>query len=124
MDRILLQGMQFYSYHGGSREERTLGQPFQVDLEVEKDLAAAGKSDRLDDTVSYAHVFRVVRDVMAGEPMELLEALAQEIASRSLESFPIDSIRVRITKTRPPIKGAVLSGAAVEIYRSKAGGSG
>ena len=124
MDRILLQGMQFYSYHGGSREERTLGQPFQVDLEVEKDLSSAGKSDRLDDTVSYAHIFRVVRDVMAGEPMELLEALAEEIASRSLDSFPIDSIRVRITKTRPPIKGAVLSGAAVEIYRTKSGASG
>ena len=124
MDRILLQGMQFYSYHGGSREERTLGQPFQVDLEVEKDLASAGKSDRLEDTVSYAHIFRVVRDVMAGEPMELLEALAEEIASRSLDSFSIDSIRVRITKTRPPIKGAVLSGAAVEIYRTKAGASG
>lgn len=123
MDRILLQGMQFYSYHGGSREERTLGQPFQVDLEVEKDLASAGKSDRLDDTVSYAHIFRVVRDVMAGEPMELLEALAEEIAARSLESFPIHSIRVRITKTRPPIKGAVLSGAAVEIYRTKADAS-
>ena len=120
MDRIFLQGMQFYSYHGGSREERTLGQPFQVDLEVEKDLAAAGKSDRLDDTVSYAYLYRVVRDVMAGEPMELLEALAEEIASQSLESFPIDSIRVRITKTRPPIRGAVLSGAAVEIYRTKA----
>ena len=123
MDRILLQGMQFYSYHGGSREERTLGQPFQVDLEVEKDLAPAGKSDQLEDTVSYAHLYRVVRDVMAGESMELLEALAQDIASRSLESFPIDSIRVRITKTRPPIKGAVLSGAAVEIYRTKAGAS-
>ena len=120
MDRILLQGMQFYSYHGGSGEERTLGQPFQVDLEVEKDLAPAGKSDRLEDTVSYAHLFRVVRDVMAGETKELLEALAQEIAARSLESFPIDGIRVRITKTRPPIKGAVLSGAAVEIYRTKA----
>ncbi len=124
MDRILLQGMQFYSYHGGSREERTLGQPFQVDLEVEKDLEPAGKSDRLEDTVSYAHIYRVVRDVMAGEPMELLEALAQEIASRSLESFPIDSIRVRIIKTRPPIKGAVLSGAAVEVYRTKSEPSG
>ena len=73
--------------------------------------------------MSYAHIFRVVRDVMAGEPMELLEALAEEIASRSLESFPIHSICVRITKTRPPIKGAVLSGAAVEIYRTRADAS-
>jgi dihydroneopterin aldolase len=123
MDRILLQEMQFYSYHGGSLEERTLGQPFQVDLEAELDLAPAGRSDRLEHTVSYAHLFRVVRDVMAGESRELLEALAEEIAGRMLESFPIDGVMVRITKTRPPIKGAVLSGAAVEIHRRKSEGS-
>ena len=37
-DRIILEGMQFYSYHGGSPEERSMGQPFEVDLEAELDL--------------------------------------------------------------------------------------
>ena len=118
-DRIVLEGMQFYGYHGGSAEERSLGQLFQVDMEAELDLTVAAKSDNRDDTVSYTHLYRVVKDVMEAEPKNLLETLAEEIAQRSLQSFPIQAVRVRIKKTRPPIKGAVLSGAAVEIYRNR-----
>ena len=118
-DRIILEGMQFYGYHGGSPEERSLGQPFQVDLEAELDLRLAGKSDNRDDTVSYTHLYRVVKEVMEQEPSNLLEALAEEIARRMLDSFPLEAVRVRVKKTKPPIKGAVISGAAVEIYRAK-----
>ena len=119
-DRIILEGMQFYGYHGGSPEERSLGQPFLVDLEGEIDLRAAGQSDNLEDTVSYAHLYRVVREVIEGEPKYLLEALTEEIARRALEAFPLQGVRVRVKKTRPPIKGAVLTGgASVEIYRSR-----
>ena len=119
-DRIILEAVRFYGYHGGGSEERSLGQPFEVDLEAEVDLRAAGKSDDRNDTVSYTHLYRVVRDVMEGEPKSLLEALAEQIAGRVLESYPIQSIKVRVKKTRPPIKGAILSGAAVEIHRTRA----
>ena len=118
-DRIILEGMQFYGYHGGSPEERSLGQPFQVDLEAELDLSAAGRSDNRDDTVSYTHLYRVVKEVMEEPPKNLLETLAEEIAQRALNSFPLHGIRVRVKKTRPPIKGAVVSGAAVEVYRDR-----
>ncbi len=118
-DRIILEGMQFYGYHGGSSEERSLGQPFQVDMEAELDLSVAGKSDNRDDTVSYTHLYRVAKEVMEGEPKYLLEALAEEIARCSLGAFPIRAVRVRVKKTRPPIKGAVLSGAAVDVYRAR-----
>ena len=118
-DRIILEGMQFYAYHGVNPEERSLGQPFQIDIEAELDLSTAGTSDNLEDTVSYAHLYRVVREVMDQEQMYLLEAVAEEIARRALAAFPLGALRVRVTKIRPPIKGAVLSGAAVEIYRSR-----
>ena len=118
-DRIILDRIQFYAYHGGSPEERSLGQPFQIDLEAELDLSVAGRSDTLEDTVSYAHLFRVVKEVLEQEPKNLLESLADQIASRALDSFPIQAVKVRVTKTRPPIKGAVVSGAAVEIYRTR-----
>ena len=122
MDRILLQGMQFYAYHGVNPEETTSGQPFLVDLEAELDLAAAGASDSRDDTVSYTHLYRVVKEVMDSEPRNLLEFLAEEIAGRCLERFPLDAVRVRVKKTRPPIRGGVLAGAAVEVYRTKTPG--
>ena len=118
-DRIILEEMQFYGYHGGSAEERSLGQPFQVDMEAELDLRPAARSDNRDDTVSYTHLYRVVKEVMEAAPKNLLETLAEEIADRAMGSFPLQGVRVRVKKIRPPIKGAVLSGAAVEIYRSR-----
>ena len=118
-DRIILEGMQFYGYHGGTPEERSLGQPFQIDMEAELDLSIAGKSDNRDDTVSYTHLYRVVKEVLDGAPKNLLETLAEQIAQRALDSFPLAAVTVRVKKTRPPIKGAVLSGAAVEVYRGR-----
>ena len=118
-DTIVLERMQFYGYHGGRSEERTLGQPFEVDLEAELDLRVAGKSDDLENTVNYTQLYKIVKEVMEGRPRNLLESLAEEIADRSLSAFPIDGIRVRVKKTRPPIQGSVISGASVEIYRSK-----
>ena len=119
LDRIVLEGMQFYGYHGGSAEERSLGQPFVVDVEAELDLGVAGRSDNLDDTVSYTLLYRLVKEVMEAESRALLEALAEEMARRSLEHSIIQAVRVRVKKTRPPIKGGVLSGAAVEVYRTR-----
>ena len=118
-DRIIVEGMRLYGFHGGSPEEQSLGQPFMVDMEAELDLSVAGKSDNLDDTVSYTHLYRVAKEVMEEEPKNLIESLAEEIARRALDAFPIQAVRVRVTKTRPPIKGAVLSGTAVEIYRTR-----
>ena len=78
-DRIVLEDMRFYGFHGVNPEERVQGQEYLVDLAVEMDLSLAGRSDRLEDTVSYAHIFRTVKDVMEGEPRNLLEAAAQSI---------------------------------------------
>ena len=88
-DRIVLEGMQFYGFHGANPEERTLGQPYQVDLAVELDLHKPGASDRLEDTVSYTRLYRVVQEVVEGEPRNLLEATAQTIADRVLAELPV-----------------------------------
>ena len=119
MDRILLQGMQFYAYHGVNPEEKGSGQRFQVDLEAELDLEEAGRADDLNQTVNYAHLYRTVKEVMDGGPRNLLESLAQEIAALSLARFPIQAVRVKVAKASPPIKGSIMSGAAVEIYRAR-----
>ncbi|MCS5666186.1 MAG: dihydroneopterin aldolase [Dehalococcoidia bacterium] len=120
-DRIILEGMRFYGFHGVNPEERVLGQEYLVDLAVEMDLAIAGTSDRLEDTISYAHIYRAVRDVMEGEPRNLLEAAAQSIAYRVLHEFPIDSVSVRVKKPHPPIRGSVIENATVEITRRREG---
>ena len=118
-DRIVLEGMRFYGFHGVNPEERVLGQEYLVDLTVEMDLRNAGRSDRLEDTISYAHIYRAVKDVMEGEPRNLLEAAAQSIADRVLSEFPVDSVTVRVKKPHPPIRGSMIESATVEIFRRR-----
>ena len=116
-DRIVLEGMQFYGFHGVNAEEKSLGQRYVVDLAVEMDLSIPGKSDRLEDTVSYTHLYRSVRKVIEGESRNLLEAAAENVAIRILDEFPVKAVQVRVKKPRPPIKGSLVENAVVEIYR-------
>ena len=118
-DRIILEGMQLYGYHGANAEERALGQPYVVDLAVELDLSQAGATDSLEDTVSYTHLYRAVKSVLEGESKNLLEATAQAIAAKVLADFPVTAVRVYLKKPRPPIRGSVIENAAVEIYRAR-----
>ena len=66
-DRIILEGMQFYGFHGVNPEERALGQSYLVDLSIEMDLLPPGISDRLEDTLSYTRLYRSVQAVLEGE---------------------------------------------------------
>lgn len=118
-DRIILEGMQFYGFHGVNAEERALGQSYIVDLKVDMDLTGPGASDRLEETVSYAHLYRAVQEVLEGRSMNLLEATAHGIAVKILAEFPVDGVHVRVKKPRPPIRGSVIENASVEIYRTR-----
>ncbi len=122
-DKICLEGMVFYGYHGATPAERELGQRFIVDLEVEKDLFKAGGSDDLVDTVDYSALYKVVKDTVQGASRNLLESVAQIIAARVLEEFPVEAVRVKVKKPDVPIKGSVLAGASVEIHRRGSGSS-
>lgn len=117
-DEIQLQGMRFYAYHGVNQEERVLGQRFTVDVALAIDLRRAGMSDDLADTVSYSEVFRLVRRIVEGEPRNLIEALAEEIAAAILASYkPVKWVTVTVRKPEAPLKGAMLDAAAVRITR-------
>lgn len=118
-DRIVLEGMRFYGFHGVNQEEKSLGQAYLVDLTVELDLREPGRTDRLEDTVNYTRLYRAVRDIMEGESKNLLEAVAQAIATKVLEEFPVEAVRVRVKKPQPPISGSVVDNASVEIYRRR-----
>ncbi len=118
-DKIILEGVVLYGYHGRNEEEKRLGQRFVVDVEAERDLSKAGQSDAIKDTVSYTDIYRVVKEVVEGPSHNLLESVAHEIAEKILSRLAIDAVRVRIKKPSPPIEGAHLTGAGVEIYRRK-----
>jgi|SRR5579884_2372933 dihydroneopterin aldolase len=119
-DRILIEGLACYGYHGVNPPERELGQRFDIDVALALDLRPAGASDELERTVSYATVAKTVRAVVEGEPRRLLEAVAEEIAGRLLGDHPtVREVWVRVNKPSAPIKGALFSRVAVEITRSR-----
>ncbi|GEN34544.1 MULTISPECIES: dihydroneopterin aldolase [Aneurinibacillus] len=119
MDKILFNKMEFWGYHGAFKEENTLGQRFYVDLEIYFDLSKAGHSDNLKDTVNYADIYKTTQQVVENEKYELVEAIAERLAAKILDSYLlIDEILVRVTKPDPPIPGHYQS-VAVEIKRSR-----
>lgn len=112
MDRILLEGMTFSGRHGVLASERTDAQPFTVDVELDADLARAGATDRLADTVDYTEAHAIVRSVIEGDHRDLLEALAAEIADRLLALDGVAAARVRVAK-KPPLPGEFRAFAVV-----------
>jgi 7,8-dihydroneopterin aldolase/epimerase/oxygenase len=118
MDRIELRGMSFQGRHGVRDEERAQPQEFKVDIRVEADLTAAGRTDRIEDTVDYRQLRAAAREVIEGPPHKLLEALAGEIADRILMLPRVQNVLVRIAKR--PAGMQPIDAAAVRIYRTRA----
>jgi len=117
-DRIRLNGMSFYAYHGVSPAERETGRRFEVDCELEVDLAEPGRSDALGDTIDYAAVYEVVRETVEGQAYSLLEGLAGELARRLLDRFPVYGVSLRVRKMDPPIAGHIRN-IEVEMTRDQ-----
>ncbi|MFC3882093.1 dihydroneopterin aldolase [Bacillus songklensis] len=119
MDKIYVNGMKFYGYHGVYPEENKLGQRFNVDLMVEVDLRRAGMTDDLQYTVNYAELYTICREIVEGKSFKLVEAVAEKVASKILGEFSIiQSCTVKLYKPDPPIPGYYES-VAVEITRSR-----
>ncbi len=118
-DKIILEGMTFYGYHGARLEERALGQRFVVDLEIGIDLSEAGRTDDLAYTLDYGEIYHNTKRILEGEPHKLLEAVAERVARAALGYDGATWVRVRVRKPSVAIEGGVLSASAVEIVRSK-----
>jgi dihydroneopterin aldolase/2-amino-4-hydroxy-6-hydroxymethyldihydropteridine diphosphokinase len=105
--------------HGALPEEQDRAQPFEVDLDLAADLAAAGASDALGDTVDYGSVAAAVARVVGGESHRLLERLAARIAEEALALDPrIASVEVAVRKLRPPVP-VDLASAGVRVSRGR-----
>lgn len=117
-DRIELRGLKFVAAHGVLPAEALEPQPFEVDLDLLVDLRRAGQSDELAATVDYGEVCEAVRTVMEGPHVDLLEHLADEVASRVLAAAGgrATGVVVTVRKMRPPVPVKMAS-AAVRISR-------
>jgi dihydroneopterin aldolase len=104
LDRITLRGVRAYGYHGVFPEERQNGQEFVVDVVMGVlSISKAAKTDDLRDTVDYGGVAAAVVDIVAGEPMNLIEKLATVIAVRCLQFDFVRAVEVTVHKPSAPI---------------------
>jgi dihydroneopterin aldolase len=114
-DVILLEGIQIPAALGVTAAERRVRRPVLLDLEVERDLHQAGRTDQIRHTVHYKRIFEVVEDVAGNQEHKLVEALADRIAHAVLAKFDADAVTVTVRKPTP-IAG-VLQHAGVRVTR-------
>ena len=92
------------------------GQPFVVDVVLELELDTV--SDDLSRTVSYADIADEVESVITGEPRDLIETVAGEIASRCLSHGRVERVTVTVHKPQAPLTQS-FSDVSVTISRSR-----
>lgn len=118
MDRLLLEDVRFYGYHGVRAAEQTLGAWFSADVELSLDLAPAALSDDLGSTVDYGEVVRRIVEVGTAGRVNLLERLAGLIAESLLREYPAEQVRVRLRKLTAPL-GGLPAIPGVELVRTR-----
>jgi dihydroneopterin aldolase len=119
-DRVFLERIRCYAYHGVNPEERTLGQRFEVDISLSADLRPAGVSDDLRETISYSEVYRLVNEIVEGQPRNLIESVAEDIAMHLLTRFSrAQEVTVTVRKPEAPIRGSFVDAAGVCIIRTR-----
>jgi dihydroneopterin aldolase len=116
-DVILLENVQVPAALGVSAAERRMRRPVRVDLEIGRDLRAAGESDRIRDSVDYGEIFRVVEEVAGGQEHRLVEALGERIAAALLRDFDIRWVSITVRKSKPV--AGVLDHAGIRMTRHR-----
>jgi dihydroneopterin aldolase len=103
-DRIVITGIRGVGHHGVFEHERADGQEFVADVRLDVSTRAAAGSDALADTVHYGLVAGAVHAVIVGEPVDLVETLAERIAQACLAFEGVQRVRVTVHKPHAPIE--------------------
>ena len=103
-DCIRVKGLQFSAKHGVLPEEHTLFQPFEVDVEIRRDLSLPAGSDNLEDTVNYSLLVEAVNHAVTGKHCDLIEHLAAIILENIAQIVHEGEVIVRVRKPKAPLK--------------------
>lgn len=117
-DRITLRGLRAHGRHGVYAFERERGQMFRVDAVLEVDTVAAAAGDDLEKTVNYADLARDLYAVLAGEPVNLLETLAQRLADVCLANPLVGAVEITVHKPQAEL-GVPFDDVTVAIRRER-----
>ncbi len=118
-DRITLSGLRAHGRHGVYAFERERGQMFRVDAVLELDTRPAAAGDDLARTVNYAELAHELYAVLSGEPVHLLETLAQRLADACLAKPLVDAVEITVHKPQAEL-GVPFDDVSVTIRRERA----
>ncbi|WP_080780523.1 dihydroneopterin aldolase [Chryseobacterium phocaeense] len=117
MSKIFLEEVKIYAYHGVLPEENIIGTYYILNAELHTDLWKAAETDDLNDTISYADINAILHKEMSIKS-KLLEHVAGRMITGIHRAFPqISYIKLKITKTSPPMQGE-MKGASIELEKS------
>ncbi len=115
--QLILSNIRLLARHGVMTQEQMVDALFRVSLTVTADLSVAAKTDRLEDTVSYDALYRIVKREMA-VPAMLIEHVAYRIGHEVISEFPqVEEVDISVTKDNPPM-GGDMDGATVRLIIS------
>jgi 7,8-dihydroneopterin aldolase/epimerase/oxygenase len=117
-DRISLLGLRAFGRHGVLPSERAQGQEFVIDAVLRLDLRPAAATDDLARTVDYAALARRLTDIVSGEPLALIETLAERLATACLADEKVIQAEITVHKPAAPI-GLPFTDVTVTITRDR-----
>ncbi|MCX6422873.1 MAG: dihydroneopterin aldolase [Actinobacteria bacterium] len=102
-DFITISGLRVRGFHGVLESERRDGQYFIIDAVLGVDIARAAATDDLAATVDYSLVSEMIHSIVSGEPVQLIETLAENCATACLDVDGVTSVTIVVHKPQAPI---------------------
>jgi dihydroneopterin aldolase len=118
LDRVAVRGLRARGHHGVFPREREQGQTFVVDIVLGVDTRPAASGDDLSRTAHYGIVSEEVVAIVQGEPVDLIETLAQRIADQCLKHEAVQEVEVTVHKPDAPIT-VPFDDVTITIVRSR-----
>jgi len=118
IDEITVTGVRAFGYHGVFEDERREGQEFVVDVTLYLSTAEAAETDDVADTVHYGEVAERIVELVAGEPLNLIEGVAARIADDLLSNDLVRLVAVTVHKPQAPIT-VPFSDVSVTVRRGR-----
>lgn len=120
MDQVVLEGLEFFAYHGFYKAERKIGNKYGIDICLSTNLELAAQADKLKDTIDYEKLYKLI-DEEVKKPSKLLENIALRITNAVFRRFAqVQKVKIVVKKYNPPI-GGVCSWACVKLKRRRQG---
>ncbi len=105
MNQIIIKNLKIFAYHGVHTFEKKVGQNFYIDILVNINKLSGFVTDKLDDTISYSKIVKVIRNTVTNKKYNLIEKLAEVICENLFLNFDnIYSLEITVKKPDAPIK--------------------